>query len=169
MAVMFANALYQRGFVKEGYEVLDSLYRMAQDADVAKIYPGLPEYFNGEGRGMYHYLTGSASWLVLTYLTQVFGVRGFYGDLLLAPKLIKEDFDQTHEVSVESHFAEKKIKIVYRNPKRIPYEHYCITKIMLNGKELKDIELNKKEVLIKKEILLKRCRKTDNSLVLTLE
>jgi len=50
---------------------------MASDAQRSKIYPGIPEYFDSEGRGMYHYLTGSASWMVLTLLNYVFGVRGF--------------------------------------------------------------------------------------------
>ena len=72
--------LYSRGFVKEGDEVLSSLYRMGTHTEVAKIYPGLPEYFNGEGRGLYPYLTGSASWFLLTWVTQVLGIRGEWGD-----------------------------------------------------------------------------------------
>lgn len=42
---------------------------------------------------MYTYLTGSASWLLLTMVTEVFGVKGKLGDLLLQPKLVKEQFD----------------------------------------------------------------------------
>ncbi len=95
MAIMFANALYQRGFVAEGREVLDSIYRMSVRTEKSRIYPGIPEYFNSAGRGLYLYLTGSASWLVLTVLTQVFGVRGHYGDLLLAPKFTGDDFNGT--------------------------------------------------------------------------
>lgn len=59
MNVMYAYALYKRGFVHQGYEVLHSIYRMASDPVRAKIYPGIPEYFDSEGRGMYHYM-GSA-------------------------------------------------------------------------------------------------------------
>lgn len=169
MAIMFANALYQRGAVNEGYEVLDSIYRMSLRTDKSKIYPCVPEYFNSEGRGLYLYLTGSASWLVLTVLTQVFGVRGQYGDLLLAPKLVKAQFPKTPEASVETWFAGRRLKIIYQNPKRVSYEHYCVTKVSMNGKELKGLELNKKEVLIPLELLLKSTRKSDNSLVVTLE
>jgi len=169
MAVMFANALYQKGFVNEGREVLDSLYRMCVRTEKSKIYPGIPEYFNSEGRGMYHYLTGSASWLVFTVLTQVFGVRGHYGDLLLAPKFTKNDFEYTHEVSVETQFAGKKIIVTYRNPKKIPYEYYGIKKVTLNGKELKNLDLNKQEVLVPKEFLLHNARKRENTLIVTLE
>jgi len=76
MIVMYAYALYKRGFAREGYDVLRSIYNMCADTGKSKIYPGIPEYFDSQGRGFYHYLTGAASWLILTQLTQVFGVRG---------------------------------------------------------------------------------------------
>jgi len=65
MNVMLAYALYQRGFIKEAKEVMDSVYKMCLSPQ-AKIYPGLPEYFNAQGQGLYLYLTGSASWYVYT-------------------------------------------------------------------------------------------------------
>ncbi|OQB13389.1 MAG: hypothetical protein BWY16_00239 [Candidatus Omnitrophica bacterium ADurb.Bin205] len=64
MAVMYAYALCTRGFIKEGLKVINSLYQLAFNSQVSKIYPCLPEYFNSEGRGMYSYLTGSASWFL---------------------------------------------------------------------------------------------------------
>lgn len=66
MVVMYAYALFQRGFNKKAQRALDSLYRLSANSAKSKIYPCLPEYFNLEGRGMYSYLTGSASWFVLT-------------------------------------------------------------------------------------------------------
>lgn len=129
MAVMFANALYRRGFVKEGREVFRSIFQMTVDSNTSRIYPGLPEYFNGQGRGMYHYLTGSASWLVLTYLTQILGIRGFWGDLLLAPKLTKDDFGAGGVVEVHASFAGKNLKIVYKNYHRLDYGRYRIAEI----------------------------------------
>ncbi len=169
MAVMFSNSLYQRGFVNEGFEVLDSIYRMCLRTDKSKIFPGIPEYFNSDGRGLYHYLTGSASWLVLTILTQVFGVRGRFGDLLLAPKLVKSQFGEKQELSVETFFLDRRIRVIYRNPKRVPYEHYFVTKVLLNGKELKGLELNKKEVLLPRAMLNKMLRKFSNTLLIILE
>jgi cellobiose phosphorylase len=169
MAVMFANALYRRGFVNEGHEVLDSIYRMAVRTEKSRIYPGIPEYFNSEGRGLYHYLTGSASWYVLTLLTQVFGVRGHYGDLLLEPKLTKDQYGLKGEAAVETSFADKMLSIVYRNPKKLPHEPLCVSRLTLNGQPLKEVELQKKEVLIPRELLLKHCRKTKNEIVVTLE
>ncbi|MFA5336520.1 MAG: cellobiose phosphorylase, partial [Candidatus Omnitrophota bacterium] len=70
MVVMLANALYKRGFEKEGKEVLDSIYKMAT-SDRPQIYPMIPEYFNNEGRGLYFYLTGSASWYIYTLIEEV--------------------------------------------------------------------------------------------------
>ncbi len=169
MVVMFAYALYQRGFVHEGREVLDSIFHMCLRTQKSKIYPGIPEYFNSNGRGMYHYLTGSASWFILTFLTQVFGVRGAAGDLVLSPKLTKNDFSETAEVSVQSHFAGKTVRVIYRNQKKIPYEHYFISKVALNGRELKEIELQRKEVLIKRELFLKHSKKSGNVILVTLE
>lgn len=169
MAVMFAYALYRRGFVNEGHEVLDSIFNMCLRTQKSKIYPGIPEYFNSEGRGMYHYLTGSASWVILTLLTQVFGVRGHYGDLLLAPKFTQKDFVDTTEISVKTRFADKTIHVIYRNRKKIPHEQYFISKVTLNGRELKELELEKKEVLIKKDLFLKYSKKSGNEIVVTLE
>ncbi len=169
MSVMFANALYQRGFVNEGREVLQSIYRMCLRTDKSKIYPGIPEYFNSEGRGLYHYLTGSASWLVLTLLTQVFGFRGHYGNLLLAPKFAREDFLSGAEISVEACFAGQQYKVVYVNSKKLSYEYYTISKVSLNGKDLKELPLHQKEVLISKETLLKSAKKSGNVIRVTLE
>jgi cellobiose phosphorylase len=66
MVVMYAYALYKRGFVKEAQRALYSLYKLSVNTSKSKIYPCLPEYFDLDGRGMYSYLTGSASWFVLT-------------------------------------------------------------------------------------------------------
>ncbi len=133
MIVMYAYALYSRGFVREGYQVLNSIFKMCADTGRSKIYPGIPEYFDSNGKGMYHYLTGSASWLVLTQLTQAFGVRGEGGDLILSPKLVKEEFNKKGEASVVCHFAGKKLHIAYLNSRRKDFPHYQISEVILNG------------------------------------
>ena len=108
MNVMYAAALYQRGFAQAGHQVLQSIYRMSSDGHRSKIYPGIPEYFDSQGRGMYHYLTGSASWLVLTQLAHVFGVRGSRGHLMLAPQLVKEEFNEKGIAAVSCQIAVKR-------------------------------------------------------------
>lgn len=40
MAVMYANALYKQGFIKEGYKVLKTLLDTAMDFDRSRMYPG---------------------------------------------------------------------------------------------------------------------------------
>lgn len=94
MAVIFVYALYQRGLVREGWRVLAGIYDQSQDFAVSRMYPGIPEYFSDRGRGMYPWLTGSASWYLLTLVTEVFGVKGQLGDLLLQPKLLATQFDE---------------------------------------------------------------------------
>ena len=136
MVVMFAYALYKRGYAEEGWKALSSIYSMARDTARSKIYPCLPEYFNLEGRGMYTYLTGSASWFVLTLLTQVFGVKGHGGDLAIEPKLCREQFRRSQAVSVERTFAERRLRINFINPKRAGWERYRIVDVTLNGRKL---------------------------------
>lgn len=113
MAVMYGNALYRRGFVREGHKVLDALYRQAADFGRSRIYPGLPEYFDDRGRGLYHYLTGSASWLMMTVVTEVFGVKGEFGDLLLEPKLVREELDAGRTAGIRLCFGGVPIHVVY--------------------------------------------------------
>lgn len=113
MAVMYGNALYQRGFAAAGFCALDSLYRQAADFEKSRIYPGIPEYFNDRGRGMYHYLTGAASWYLMTVLTGMFGVRGDYGDLCFAPQLLAQQFDPKGRAGVCVMFAGRKLSVVY--------------------------------------------------------
>ena len=142
MAVMFANALYQRGFAKEGYKALHTLYRQAMDVDKSRIFPGIPEYFGAGGRGLYHYLTGAASWYMLTVITQMFGVRGEDGQLVLEPKLLASQFkdsdtDGSH-ASIELTLMKKKWHIEYVNKTGAEYGEYEIDKILLDGADISE-------------------------------
>lgn len=136
MIVMYAYALYKRGFASDGNKVLRSIFKMSQDTKKSKIYPGICEYFDSEGRGMYHYLTGAASWLVLSYLTQVFGVRGLWGDLALDPKLVADEFDANGIAQVSCYFAGKRIEVCYINDDKLDHGEYRISKVILNGKDI---------------------------------
>ena len=147
MNVMFAYALYKRNFVKEGFEVLDSIYNMSINTKLAKIYPGLPEYFNSDGKGMYAYLTGSASWFVFTLLTQVFGIRGAMGDLVIEPKLVKKQFKKSKKISINTYFAGRRIKVNYINPKRLDYGKYKVTRVTINGRVASKESLKRKPFL----------------------
>lgn len=136
MAVMYANALYKRGFAKEGYQALQALADAAMRFETSRIYPGIPEYFNTKGRGMYHYLTGAASWYMLTFLTEAFGVRGKAGDLEIAPALMKEQFDEEGTARLELPFAGKQFHVILKNPHQLEYGEYHVTAARIDDTEL---------------------------------
>ncbi len=133
MAVMYANALYKRGFVKAGYKVIDSIYRQSINLKQSKMYPGIPEYFNARGRGMYPYLTGSASWLILTMVTEVFGIKGDGGLPVFEPKLLLEQFGKETELLIKTVIGDKRITVAYQNPLRLNYGEYGIGQVLLDG------------------------------------
>ena len=166
MIVMFAYALYKRGFAKEGWQVLSSIYKMAGDTAKSKIYPCLPEYFNLEGKGMYSYLTGSASWFVLTILTQAFGIRGKDGDLLVEPKLSAEQFKHASTISVTRVFAGRKIEINFSNPKKLGFDKYKIIRATLASRNL--VLKDTQRLLIERRDILSLTSRVINTLNITL-
>jgi cellobiose phosphorylase len=155
MAVMFCNALYQRGLVNEAYEVFSSIYRLVNDTEKAKMYPGIPEYISHEGRGMYTYLTGSASWLLMTVLTEMFGLKGEYGDLRLKPKLVPSQFDTDGRAEVNAFFLGKRIKLIYINRRRLGADEYAVSHVSINGQAVKADITGDKSAIIRKELLEK--------------
>ncbi|MCX5694374.1 MAG: cellobiose phosphorylase [Candidatus Omnitrophica bacterium] len=152
MVVMFAYALYKRGYVSGGWKALNSLYELAANTELSKIYPCLPEYFDRSGRGMYTYLTGSASWFILTLLTQVFGVRGQDGDLLIEPKFTSEQFKSVSKLSITRTFAARRLKIVFLNPKRLPGGRYQIKSFKLNAELIPVVKGTR--VVVSREVIL---------------
>jgi len=168
MAVMFAYALYSRGFVKEGFEALNSIYKMAQDSATSKIYPCLPEYFNSEGQGMYCYLTGSASWFVLTLLTQACGIRGEYGNLIIEPKLTSQQFQGGKEFSVATNFADKRIEVCFLNPPKKDYPDYTIQSLCLNG-QIIEANLKRRRSIIMRSQFLELAKMPVNKILVALD
>ncbi|EFW88391.1 GH36-type glycosyl hydrolase domain-containing protein [Streptococcus equinus] len=136
MTVMYANALYRRGFAKEGWKALKSLADTALNFETSRIYPGIPEYFRADGRGVYHYLTGAASWYMLTMVTEAFGVHGKAGDLVLYPKLLAEQFDDKGRASITVQFADKTFHIHYDNPNQKDFGKYIIKKAICDNQEI---------------------------------
>jgi cellobiose phosphorylase len=132
MAVMYGYALYKRGQSKEAYKVISSLYNHCNDFEKSKIYPGIPEYIDPKGRGMYHYLTGSASWMLLTVISQMFGVSGKLGDLFFKPQLLREQFDKNGEAQLTLPFHERSLEVVYVNKKLLDPTNYRINSILIN-------------------------------------
>jgi cellobiose phosphorylase len=152
MTVMYINALYKRGFAIEGYEILDTIFKHCSDFEKSRIFPGIPEYINERGRGMYQYLTGAASWLLITMLNEVYGVKGLLGDLMIEPKLVKAQFDNEHVASAFTIFREKKLNIQYKNEDKLEYGEYKIKRVTLDGETLALNLVNNALVIDKKVI-----------------
>ena len=131
-AVMFAYALYRRGLVTEGWQVLQRIYQHSQDFAVSRMYPGIPEYFDARGRGMYPYLTGSASWYLLTLVSQALGVRGDLGDPVLAPKLVRGQFDGAGSASITTLFAGRRLEITYFNEECLDWDGYRVGTVAID-------------------------------------
>lgn len=157
MTTMYANALYRQGFAKEGYIALHTLYEQAVDFTTSCIYPGIPEYFNDKGRGMYHYLTGAASWMMLTVITEMFGVKGRLGSMVLEPKLQKEQF-MNGRAAVSLNFGERRWHIIYVNQAGKESGEYKIAAVSIDGNKrqiqgtevtipLQEIQLLEKDII----------------------
>lgn len=153
MAIMYGNALYKRGFVREGYDVLHSLYALSADFEKSRIYPGVPEYINEKGRGMYHYLTGSASWYLLTVLHEVYGVKGILGALCFEPKLVREQFDARGEAAVITLFQGRRLRVVYQNPSGLDYGSYAICQVTCNDQPV-PVSISGSKVRVERETVM---------------
>ncbi|MEJ2051341.1 MAG: cellobiose phosphorylase, partial [Calditrichota bacterium] len=152
--IMFMYGLYKRNFVREGYEVFKDVFQLCTNSAVARIFPGVPSYFDPEDHGAYAYLTGSSTWLMLTITTQVFGVRGEKGDLCLEPKLMKEQFGKRGQAEIFCTFRNKRIKVIYLNSNSIEWEKYQIKNLKINGViPLYDLSLDQTKLTINNEVL----------------
>ncbi|MCX7926714.1 MAG: cellobiose phosphorylase [Candidatus Omnitrophica bacterium] len=157
MNVMFANALYRRGFVTEGWTVFNSLYRMAT-SQYAAIGPCLPEYFDSQGRGKYLFLTGSASWYIYTLLEEVLGVKFSFGRLFVGPKLVSGQFVKK-SIVVELKIGAYPLRIIYLFKKKNSRINQCLAlkKVTCNRIDLSSF---RHDCLIPTELL----NKTQNTI-----
>jgi len=120
MAVMLAYALYRQGYLKQGQEVISSIYKMASSG-YAQIGPMVPEYFNSQGKGLYHYLTGSASWYIYTLIEEILGIKFVMGKLSLKPKLLASDFFK-NKIEVRFPLNKKNIRVTFKKAKDITWK-----------------------------------------------
>lgn len=133
MAVMYANGLYQRNHAKEGFKALNALFKASDNFELSHIYPAIPEYFDPKGRGLYSYLTGSASWFMMTVICEMFGVKGKNGNLILEPKLLASQFDADSNASIDVDFFDRKIRVCYQNKNRLEPNDYSVKDVKING------------------------------------
>ena len=121
---------------QDAWRVMEGLYKQSQDFSISRIYPGIPEYFDPRGRGLYPYLTGSAAWYIFTLLTESFGIKGRMGDLVLQPKLVSAQFSESDQVKVSARIASKRIEVTYHNPRDLSYGEYHLKRLTVNGKNV---------------------------------
>jgi len=156
MVVMLANALYKRGFIKEAFKVIDSIYKMASHPRAA-IYPMIPEYFNCQGKGLYLYLTGSASWYIYTLIEEILGIKFIWGDIILEPKLVSGNFFKDN-IEVKFNLGKKIIKVTFIRKQR-KEGVYRIREVLLEDKKIIPCDYR---YIIKKETLRKIKKKEIN-------
>ena len=127
--------------------------------DNSKMYPGLPEYFDNQGRGLYAYLTGAASWYMLTMITEVFGVKGDCGDLKIAPALMPEQYNQDGKAVLKMTFAGRNFEIIFYNKEKKEFDQLKIQKAVCDGKAL-EITAERCTILSKREIQMLSVKET---------
>jgi cellobiose phosphorylase len=133
--IMLMYGLYKRGFVEQGFEIFREIYELSNDSSTARIFPGIPSYFEPGDRGAYAFLTGSSTWLLLAVTTQIFGVDGKFGDLLLQPKLHHSFFDDDGLASISRNFRDLRLQVNYHNRDGLTYPDYSIGQVLINAKE----------------------------------
>jgi len=83
----------------------------------------------------------------------MFGIKGSVGDLILKPKLTKQQFDDGGRVHASTVFLGEKIEVIYNNPLKLNYEEYKIIKIELNGNDINYEKIDNKTVKLEKSYL----------------
>ncbi len=134
--IMFMYGLFHRNHTEAGYEIFHDIFDLSNNSGVSKTFPGIPSYYDPEDRGAYMYLTGSSTWIFLSIVTQLFGVRGKGGKLLLNPKLSPWFFDENKEASVRLNFNNQRIQVCYSNPSLLKVGEYQIKSVVVDDKEV---------------------------------
>jgi cellobiose phosphorylase len=86
-------------------------------------------------------------------LTQIFGIRGEYGDLVIEPKLVAVEFKTQNTISISTSFAQRRIEVRFINPSKKDFGKYSISKIILNGRVVAK-DLNRGRFVILRDRLL---------------
>ncbi len=165
--IMLAYALYDIGLVEQANEIMKEVYEIANNTATAKIFPGVPSYFDNQNKGAYAYLTGSSSWYLLTLITQVFGVKGIFGDLHLEPKLSKEYFNKEGVAHISTNYGGYAIDVTYQNEKGLDYGEYGIGDVTINGQKVKG-KRGKKNASITLDNFKELFNKTNNKITIEL-
>jgi cellobiose phosphorylase len=166
--IMLAYGLYKQGLVSQGNEIMQEVYEIANQTETAKIFPGIPSYFDNQNKGAYAYLTGSSSWFLLTLITQIFGIKGKYGALCIEPKLSTDYFNEEGISEISTIFSGRNINVVFVNKNHLDFGSYSIKDIAVNGSKISFSNSSTENNVVLdnfKELL----DKPENSIIITLE
>ena len=94
---------------------------------------------------------------MMTVITQVFGVRGERGDLVISPKLVREQFGEGGIAAITLSFAGKEICLTFANPAGKDYGQYRVEKVCLTTAEQMTMPLSVVDgtVILEREKLLR--------------
>ena len=127
--IMLMNALYGRNRPDLAFRLFTDIFDIVTNSQVSKTLPGIPSYYEPGDRGAYMYLTGSSTWMFLSLVTQVFGARGEWGELVVEPKLASWFFDERHTAEIEFNFCSRRIRLTYVNPDGLEAGEYQIREV----------------------------------------
>ncbi len=162
--IMFMYGLYQRKMPQLAYPLFKEIMHLSTDSQTNLIFPGLPSYFDPENRGAYAYLTGSAAWMLLSLTTQMFGVRGQKGNLMIHPQLHSEQFTTAGQATITCNFMNKRIKVSYLNPEKVSFGSYEIESVRINGESIPFTWEKKDAIIINKTDFLHSCTREINDI-----
>lgn len=170
--MMYMYGLYRRGFAREGFEVFRDVCGLVTQSGRSKVLPCIPSFFDKTGHGGYCYLTGSATWLLLGLLTQMFGLRGRAGDLVIDPKLRAEQFGEDGTTAVAFTFHGRRLRVRYENHDGLDVGAYAVAGVRVNGEEASvgsaDGDASRGAVVLPRKDLLRLSTKETNEVVVRL-
>ncbi|MEJ2053229.1 MAG: hypothetical protein P8X42_04850, partial [Calditrichaceae bacterium] len=167
--IMFMFGLFKNNHIEEGHQILSDIFNLCMDSGTSGIFPGIPSYFENGDHGRYMYLTASPAWLLITLVTQVFGIRGEKGLLCIHPKLNREQFTKEGKAVFTSKFRGKPIEITFHNPKRLNWNEYRIKQILFSGVDITNgFCIERCKALCKPEIFKKFAENSTNKIIVAL-
>lgn len=167
--IMLAYGLYERGFSKKANQVLDEVFHLSTNSRHSKIFPGIPSCFEPGDRGTYAWLTGSSAWMMLSLTSQMFGVRGLKGDLLLEPKLVPSQFNEKGEASIELYFQDKRLLVTYVFKPLNKMSEYVIGVISINDIPMVSTSQKLSKYLVSRKNMDKYCDREVNHIKVFLQ
>jgi hypothetical protein len=84
----------------------------------------------------------------MTLITEIYGVKGHKGMLMLEPKLSSNYFDSDNKSHISTIFSTYKISVTYHNPDGLSYDNYCIKELKINDVNLDVDETTNKSLII---------------------